>query len=215
MTFGNDFEQNFVDAAEPYLQGFAKLMGKVSVVNEIKNIFPKNPMYNIKFTLIENSKSKGIKKGIIIILSLVSLIISAVCLGGISAIEPVFLVFGSMAFIISFVIFYDSYKTYNIVGYLKLESDIITINQMSKSLIIKTEEIRYFDFEYKGYTGSYSPGDMLAGTIVSNSGTGNLLEIATKSNIYKLNILIGDERSAAVLKNYIIKFNKSKQIKNV
>jgi len=168
----------------------------------------------IEFTLIKNSKSKGIKKGMIIILSFISLIIAGVSIGSFFTVDPILLVFGSIAFMISLAVFYYNFKTYNIVGYLKLGSNIITINQDSKSLVLEIEDIRYFDFEYKGYVGSYYPGDVVGGTVVSHDGTGNILEIGANSKVYKLHCLIEDERSAIILRNYVIRFNKSKQIKN-
>lgn len=171
-------------------------------------------MYNIEYPIIKNSKSKGIKKGMIIILSFISLIIAGISIGSFFTVDPILLVFGSITFMIIFTIFYDNFKTYNIVGYLKLGSNIITINQESKTLVLEIEDVRCFDLEYKGYVGSYYPGDVVGGTIVSHDGTGNFLEIGTNSIVYKLHCLIEDERSAIILRNYVIRFNKSKQIKN-
>ncbi len=51
LTFGSDFEQNFIDAAEPYLQGFAKLIPTVSVVNGFKIIFTGSDIFNDSYSL--------------------------------------------------------------------------------------------------------------------------------------------------------------------
>jgi hypothetical protein len=170
--------------------------------------FVKNPMCNIEYTIIENSKSKGLKKGITIIFSFIFLIVVIINRESILTIYRTFVDLGSIVFAICLGIFFFSFKTYIIVGNLRLGAELITINKGSKNIVLELKEISYFD--YKGYAGSYYPGDVV-GTIVSHDGTGNILEIATNTDIYKLNCLIGDERSALALKNYVIKFNKSKQ----
>ena len=171
-------------------------------------------MNSLRYSIVENSKSKGIKKGVTIIIVFTSLIIILISLGNVFTSNPLILVFVSLFLIIAYVVFEDSFKTYKVIGYIELTSNSITIKKESESLVLEIWNINYLDFEYEGYHGSDSGGGIDGSTIASNDGTGNLLEIGTNPTVYKVNCLLENESQAVLLRNYIIRFNKSKQIKN-
>jgi len=170
-------------------------------------------MYDLRFSIVEKSKSKGIKKALIIIVVVASFISIGICVGSTVEINPLILVFGSLLFMVAFFVFFDNYKTYNAIGHIELNSDFITIQKESESFTLEIWKINYFDLEYKGYYGSIYDGDVL-GTIVSKDGTGNILEVGTDPTVYRVNCLLENESQAMLLRNYVIKFNKSKQNKN-
>ena len=171
-------------------------------------------MYDLRFSIVEKSKSKGIKKGITIIIVFTSLIIMLISLGNVFTLNPLILVFGSLLFIVAFVVFNDKFKTYNVIGYIEIKSNCITIKKEFESIVIEIWNINYLDFEYECYHGSDSGGGIDGSTIISKDGTGNILEIGTNPTVYKVNCLLENESQAVLLRNYVIKFNKSKQIKN-
>lgn len=168
-------------------------------------------MNSLRYSIVENNKSKGIKKGVTIIIVFTSLIIMLFSVRDEFTINPVILVFGSLLFIIAFVVFNDKFKTFNITGHIELTSNFITIKKESESIVIEIWNINYLDFEYEGYYGSNA--EDLSKTINSKDGTGNILEIGTNSTVYKVNCLLENEGQAMLLRNYVIKFNKSKQTK--
>lgn len=167
-------------------------------------------MYSLKYSIVENSKSKGIKKAAIIIVVISTIILLAISANSAFEINPIILGFGSLFLMIGYVVFNDHFKTYNAIGNIELTSNCITIKKESKSMIIEIWNINYLDFEYEGYYGSNSGGDIDGSTVTSNDGTGNILEIGTNPTVYIVNCLLENESQARLLRNYVIKFNKSK-----
>ena len=171
-------------------------------------------MDSLKFSIVKNSRSKEIIKVAITITSVVSLIFLLIAAKNIFTLTPIIIVFSSLAFIIGYAIFYDSFKTYNIMGYIELGSNFISITNKSECQAHKIKDINYIDFEYEGYTGSNHPLAAFSRSIVSKDGTGNILEIGTNPTGYKVNCLLENESQAVLLRNYVTKFNKSKQNNN-
>ncbi len=52
---------------------------------------------------------------------------------------------------------------------------------IDESYKLDIRDINYFDCTYNGYIGSNKPLAMFSRSIVSNDGTGNILEISTNS----------------------------------
>lgn len=164
-------------------------------------------MYSLKYVIIENSKSKEIKKAAIVVLVIISLIIIGVYAKPIIIQYPITMAF-SLFILIAYIVFNNSYKTYNIIGYFQIEPDKISIQSQAVSQILDITNIEYIEFRFKGFIGSNNPGEIATGSLYSSNGTGNILEIGANSTVYKLNCLLEDEMRANVLIRHLKKLNK-------
>jgi len=164
--------------------------------------------------IIKNSISKEFKRILYFLILFVVIIVPSYLLSKIIVFQELFLFFNSILLLFSFIMFFEFYKTYDIIGEIIITNSQVKIDTINTPLLVSICEI---DRIY--LIGGIVKGDSHIMTAFTKSlryyeGSENILGFRIMGVTYEFNILIKDRNELNNINRIINIINKDSKNEN-